>query len=263
MCGRYVLVQKTEILEQRFNITAPKFLEWKPNYNITPGTYAPVITSDKPRELQLFQFGLTPFWAKKPMYLFNARSEGDKNKENAFDYHGSLDIITKPAFRKPIRSQRCLVIADAFIEGTTNEGLDKPYLVFQKDKKRPFAFAGIYDTWLNAANGEIVESFAIITTSANALMQQIPHHRCPLILPTHLEKDWLNISLPLSTVTEMLQPTKSVLLNAYPISPKIKSGKENNKSLLDPIGDLISPNLSIKSSSLIELQGMGNRKKLS
>ena len=30
--------------------------------NISPGKYAPVITNDKPKELQLFQFGLTPYF---------------------------------------------------------------------------------------------------------------------------------------------------------------------------------------------------------
>lgn len=65
MCGRYVLVQKIEVIEQRFNVTAPNHFDWKPNYNIGPGTYAPVITSENPKELQLFQFGLTPFWFKE------------------------------------------------------------------------------------------------------------------------------------------------------------------------------------------------------
>jgi len=39
----------------------------------------------------------------------------------------------KPEFRKPIRSQRCLVVARAFIEGLTNEGLNKPYLIYLKN----------------------------------------------------------------------------------------------------------------------------------
>ena len=109
MCGRYILVQKIEVLEKRFNVTVPADFDFKPSYNISPGKYAPVITSENPRELQLFQFGMTPFWAKKKMYLFNARAEGDKNKGNSRDYHGGKDIIIKPAFRKPIRSQRCLI----------------------------------------------------------------------------------------------------------------------------------------------------------
>ncbi len=58
MCGRYILVQKLELIEKRFNVTAPGGVEWKPAYNISPGQVTPVITSDNPKELQLFHFAL-------------------------------------------------------------------------------------------------------------------------------------------------------------------------------------------------------------
>ena len=73
MCGRYIEVQKVEAIEKRFNVKAPEGLDYQPGYNISPGQKAPVITNERPDELQMFQFGLTPFWSKKPMYLFNAQ----------------------------------------------------------------------------------------------------------------------------------------------------------------------------------------------
>ena len=51
------------------------------------------------------------------MYLINARKEGDHNRANDPSYSGAAGILQKPSFRKPIRSQRCLVLADGFIEG--------------------------------------------------------------------------------------------------------------------------------------------------
>ena len=177
MCGRYILVQKLELIEKRFNVTAPAGSVWKPSYNISPGQLAPVITSENPGELQLYRFGMTPFWAKKAMYLINARAEGDHNKEDDPGYKGAKGIITKPAFRKPIRSQRCLIIADAFIEGTVKEKLSKPFVVYLKINVRPFAFAGIWDEWTDRETGEISRGFSIITTTANELLQKLPHHR--------------------------------------------------------------------------------------
>ncbi len=81
---------------------------------------------DHYNQLQLFRFGFTPFWAKRKMYFFNARSEGDYNKENDPNYTGSLGIVNKPAFRLSIRKKRCRIIADAFIEGPKKEKLSKP-----------------------------------------------------------------------------------------------------------------------------------------
>ena len=93
MCGRYILVQKLELIEKRFNVSTPQGVEWKPAYNISPGQLAPVITSDHPKELQLFRFGMTPFWAKKPMYMINARAEGDHNKEDDPNYQNGSGRI--------------------------------------------------------------------------------------------------------------------------------------------------------------------------
>jgi len=261
MCGRYILVQKLELIEKRFNVSAHSGTEWKPAYNISPGQLAPVITGDNPRELQLFRFGMTPFWAKKDMYIINARAEGDHNKENNANYKGAKGIITKPSFRKPIRSQRCLILADAFIEGTVKEKLSKPFVVYLKKNVRPFAFAGIWDEWTNQETGEIIRSFAIITTSANELLQKLPHHRSPVILDQRSEKKWLNQELPLADVTKLLRSYPSELMNAYPVDAQIKNPKAEGKELLNPIGERVVPEFDTRTKQDIELQGMGSGKK--
>lgn len=262
MCGRYILVQKIEVIEKRFNITVAGDFEYSPSYNISPGSYAAVISDENPRTLSLYQFGMTPFWAKKPMYLFNARAEGDSNQENAPGYKGARGIIIKPAFRKPIRSQRCLVIADAFIEGTINEKLSKPFLVYLKDRERPFAFAGLWDSWVNRETGEVIRSFAIVTTVANELLQRLPHHRSPVILPRKYEQDWLNNDLPLADVTRMLEPFPADRMNAYPIDPAVKNPRKNGPELIKPIGQRLVPEYDIKKSTDVNLQGMGMNKRL-
>jgi putative SOS response-associated peptidase YedK len=261
MCGRYVLVQKVETIEKRFNVAAAEGFDIRPRYNISPGSLAPVIYNEEPKALHLFQFGLTPFWAKKPMYLFNARVEGDYNKDNDPSYKGAKGIISKPAFRKAIRSQRCLVIADAFIEGTMKEKLSRPYLVYLKEKERPFAFAGIWDTWVNKETGEVVKSFSIITTVANDFLQKLPHHRSPVILPRKYEQSWLNSDLPLADVTHMVEPYPSDLMNAYPIDPAIKNPRKEGKELIRPIGERLVPEYDIRGSQDVTMQGMGANKR--
>jgi putative SOS response-associated peptidase YedK len=242
MCGRYVLNSKIEIIEGRFHVNASQLFEWKPNFNIAPGTYAPVITSDRPDELQLFRFGLTPFWSKKKSMMFiNARSEGDLNQDDDPFYNGEKGIVAKPAFRQPIRSQRCLIPADAFIEGPTRERLSKPYLVYLQDPVRPFALAGIFDYWKNPETGEVIRSFAIVTTVANALLQMIPHHRGPVILRPEEEKAWLDEQTPIADVAEMLKPYPAEKMNAYPISPAIKNPKAEGRELIDPVGERLVP----------------------
>ena len=259
MCGRYVIVETVEQIEKRFNVEASA-VQLKMNYNLSVGQLGPVITNQAPKQLQLFQFGLTPSWSQKQMYLFNARSEGDHNKDEDPNYKGGKGIIEKPSFRKPIRSQRCLVIASAFIEGPKDEGLSKPYLVYLQNHKRPFAMAGIWDTWKKPETGEEVNSFSIITTTANELLQKIGHHRMPVILDQEDEMTWLNSNAELSLITGLLGQYPAKLMNAYPISPEIKSIKNNSKELLQPIGERIFPEFEAKTSTTIELRGFGSGK---
>lgn len=236
MCGRFVLASRPNRIQERFRLTRAPPSDLNPSYNIAPGSYSPVITNEFPQEVKFFQFGLTPHWASKPMYLFNARSEGDFNKENDPSYAGKKGIVDKPAFRQAIRSQRCLVPADAFIEGKTQEKLDKPYLVFLKNRIRPFAFAGIWDRWQNPNSGEWLFSFAIITTVANDLLGQIPHHRSPVILHPRDEKAWLD-NIPLNEVLDRLRPFPAGQMNAYPIDARIKNPRQNDRDLLEPQGE--------------------------
>ncbi len=260
MCGRYVLVDKLEAYEQRFNAVAQQYSNHVilPNYNVVPGALAPVITNDKPGEIQFFRFGLTPFWAKKAMYLINARAEGDHNSEDDPNYRGAKGIISKPSFRKPIRSQRCLVIADYFIEGPKKEKLDKPFLVYLK--RRPFAMAGIWDHWANPETGEIIHSFSIITTTPNRLLQKIHHHRSPVILHESDEQKWLE-SDQLSAVTELLEPYDEDDMNAYPISNRIKNPRVNDIELLEPLGDPVEKDTDLRVVRELKLQGMGFTKR--
>lgn len=260
MCGRYIQIQTVEEIQKRFNVDVPDNLEIKPNFNVSPGDYAPVITNNDPHEVQLFKFGLTPFWAKKQMYIINARAEGDRNKENDPNYHGAMDIITKPVFRKPIRSQRCLILADAFYEGTIKERLSKPYVIYLRNHENPFAFAGIWDTWVNKETGEEVNSFSIITTTANSLIRKIPHHRSPVILPRHAEAKWLNTSTPLTDVTRLLIPYPGEKMNAYPVSPSVKNPKLKESKLIEPKGERLVPEYERSLKTDLELLGMGRYK---
>lgn len=257
MCGRYTIVSKLSKIEKRFNVQADSPELYQPNTNVGPGFKAPVIASNQPNKLQFFEFGLTPSWAQKKMYWFNARAEGDQNKADDPKYNGAKGILHKPAFRKPIRSQRCLIPADCFIEGPQQEKLNKPYVVYLKNNVRPFAFAGIWDEWANRETGEISHSFSIITTVANPLIQKIGHHRSPVILHPDNEKEWIDSSTDLGRITELLRPFTHKEMNAYPVHPAIKNPRANGIELLVPTGERIEKEYEFNLLQSLKLEGMG------
>ena len=77
--------------------------------------------------------------------------------------------------------RRCLVPADAFYEWKSGK---QPYAIARQDGM-PVTFAGIWEGW-RAPDGEVLRTFAILTTSANGTGSQL-HERIPVILEP---RDW-------------------------------------------------------------------------
>jgi putative SOS response-associated peptidase YedK len=256
MCGRFVQIIDIEVFVKRFGVKEPKEITLESNFNIAPGDLAYVITNDKPDELQTFQFGLTPSWAKKPMYLINARSEGDLNPGNDRNYTGILGITDKPSFR----TQRCLVIANAFYEGPAKEKLSKPFCFKRKDEE-VFSFAGIWDTWVDDRTFKVVHSFSIITTVSNEATEKIGYPRSPVILNKKDEKKWLNTDLPIEQVLGLLKPFQGELLKAEPVSLQVKDPRNKGRELMIPIDAESTTQYDMKIEKDLRLEGMGSGKR--
>lgn len=256
MCGRYTLVSKLEVIASTFQVSAG--IPFSGNPNIGPGELAPVITSSAPQSLSLLQFGLQPAWAQKPMLLINARSEGDHNPDDSTHFTGSLGIFHKPAFRTAIRQKRCLVPADAFIEGPKEEKLQKPYLVFPIHQKVPFAMAGLWESWTDLKTGQPKAGFAIITTPATSILHQIGHHRSPLVLAPENYADWLSPATSMEALIASMRQPVPLEWNAYPIHADVRKQQNKDLNLLAPTGPLLQPLETWHFSQSLKLEGMGS-----
>lgn len=174
MCGRFSLTADEKQINLFFELSGGN-APYVPRYNGAPTQLLPVITKEEPRKMQLFRWGLIPRWSKEmpKAPLINARSE---------------TIGQKPSFKMAFRENRCLVPADGFYEWV-HSGKKLPYR-FTLDDGSLFAFAGIWEKWQHPS-GEIINSFAIITTDANQLMAPI-HDRMPVILDRSNFHSWLD-----------------------------------------------------------------------
>lgn len=174
MCGRYDLSQSPQMLMLHFQLEA----EPAPysNADVRPTNRAPVIClHDNRRLVRPMRWGLIPSWAKDPkiaQHTFNARAE---------------TLAEKPSFRAAFKRRRCLVPATAFYEWQAVPGQKKKRkLRFTSPDGKPLALAGLWEHWADPATAEPLESFTIITTTANGLMAPI-HERMPAIIG---EPDW-------------------------------------------------------------------------
>jgi len=183
MCFFSKLSQPLSQIEQRFKAKAIDTQKFEPTqYNGFSFPKTPVITNLSQDKIQFFQWGLIPSWSKDEgikKFTLNARIE-------------TLDI--KPSF-KNIQHQRCLVIADGFYEWKwlDPKGKEKQKYELSLPDQTIFSFAGLWSQWVNPQTGELIQTYTIITTQANALMSEIHNskQRMPIILNQAYEYDWL------------------------------------------------------------------------
>jgi putative SOS response-associated peptidase YedK len=206
-----------------FDIATPPE-EVRTSYNIAPTqTVAVVRLRDGVNRLEDMVWGLIPTWAKERSIgarMINARAE---------------TLHEKPSFKRPLVSQRCLVVADGFYEWRKVDGTKVPMFI-HLTSRRPFGFAGLYDTW-TAPDGEAIRSCTIITTAANDLVRPI-HDRMPVILPRSAEAEWLaGGGRPVSELLSLLRPYPDQEMAAYPVSRLVNSPQSNGPECIWPMED--------------------------
>jgi len=176
MCGRFTSFLSPELLSSVFGVTVKSALPQR--YNIAPTQLVQVVREKaEGRYLSPVRWGLVPSWAKElsiGSHMINARCE---------------TVHEKPAFRHAIKYSRCIVPANGFYEWE-HIGQERHPLYIQMSDGSPIGFAGLWEHW-KAPNGDTIESFSILTTTSNKLLENI-HDRMPVIISPENFDLWLN-----------------------------------------------------------------------
>lgn len=229
----FIVFSSLDAISYRFGVSAGNRLEWEGRMVVSAGKESLVLTCQKPKELVVSTFGMIPCWSKESRRWLFARGEGKKNPANEPHFTGSKAIFMNPAFRKPLFRQRCAVPADALVIWNRNQ----PWLVYLRDKQRPFAMAGVYDIWADPGTRAEHHSFALITVPGNGLIRQLSSDRMPVILPPGGETSWLRESCSLTEILSMLQMYPAEKMNAHPVSDAIFNADRITAGMLRPVAD--------------------------
>ena len=219
MCGRYFIVMTPATMRERFGY--PEMPNFPPRYNVAPTQPIPLMRIwEGKKQFVLMRWGLLPSWVKDPKtftLLINAR--GDTVNE-------------KPAFKNAMKRRRCLIPADGFYEWKRDGTTKRPYLIRMKGSQ-PFAFAGLWETWVGP-NGEELDTAAMITTDANAVLAPI-HHRMPVILPPDKFEMWLDCAnVSPAAAAALLVPAPAAAMEAFEISPAVNRVANDGPEIQQP-----------------------------
>ena len=224
MCGRFTLRAPASVVAAQFGLfEMPPFT---PRFNIAPTQPVAVVRAcpEGPgleRELAWLRWGLIPSWAKDPAIgnrMINARAE---------------TAAEKPAYRAAFRHRRCLVVADGFYEWQRTGGRKQPYFIRMRDD-RPFAFAGLWESWHGPEEGPL-ESCTLLTTEPNELLEPI-HNRMPVILAADDYRQWLDptIQKP-EAVAMLLRPLPAEGMTSYPVTTYVNSPTRDDARCIEKV----------------------------
>lgn len=155
------------------------------------------------------QWGLIPSWTKD-------EAQASELRKLALNAKGET-AADKPMFRRAFSQGRCLVPAAGFFEWRDVNKKKYPYYI--QDARHEFLlFAGLSETWVNAATGEEVETYCIVTSAANDLLAMIHNtkKRMPLILKSNEMEQWVFGNE--MEAKALVKPCDEALLEAFTVS---------------------------------------------
>ena len=144
----------------------------------------------------------------------------------------SEDLLSKPTYKHAALTHHCLIPSTGFFEWQHIYPISKktgqplktatkiPYFIHLQNQP-VFFMAGIWTPWTDQQTGEYTESFSILTTRANSLMEQIHNQkkRMPVILSESAAVAWLFNQISPAGIEQILQNTVSEnSMEAWPVA---------------------------------------------
>lgn len=140
-------------------------------------------------------------------------------------------LLESKLFKPAAHNYWCLVLSTGFYEWRhykpegTKKDLAYPYYITIKDQPL-FFMAGIYQPWTDKETGETMDTFSIVTTKANTLMEQIHNKkkRMPTILNEAQAAEWISPNLSEAKIMELASSaTLDNPLTAYTLDKNFRT----------------------------------------
>lgn len=184
MCYNIQQKASTRVLTERFNASfkLPELYTSREMINAFSFPELPLLTNEDQEEFSFYHWGLIPDWAEDTGIR--------KNTLNA-----KLETMNeKPSF-KNYTSNRCILPVTGFYEWKwlDAKGKRKEKYLIRLEKAEVFALAGLFNNWKHPNEDQTINTFTLLTTKADAIMETIHNtkKRMPLIMDTNQAEQYL------------------------------------------------------------------------
>ncbi len=235
------MTKKKREYESRYGMEGANIQEFPKMYWANGYSFPdlPVITNQEADRIQAFNWGLIPRFSKMEWGIEKIKARNLNARDDK--------VFELKSWKEPMKSQRCLVVLDAFYEYHHADARTRvPYHISMANGD-PMTLAGLWDIWTDRVSNITRNTVTIVTTSANDAMKSIHNNpevikrggqRMPLILTKETEKQWLEVDASdkagQDQLTEMMGPIPSEELSYYQVSTlQGKSGTGNSKKAIE------------------------------
>ena len=223
------------VRKKKENPSMPEF----PDSFMISGFVHPQLPILKEEGIELYEWGLIPDWVKDTGSANDIRTKTLNAKGET--------IFEKPSFRRNIISHRCLLPVSGFYEWRDVNGTKYPYYI-QPESGTGFLLGSVYDSWTDISTGETRNTFSIVTTEANPLMEMIHNlkKRMPLILTQPEAQAWLDPSATAEQVQQLIKPANEKLMKSHTIS-RVANNSHVNRNFAEIMQRVDYPELNQQS----------------
>ena len=192
----------------------------------------PVITNNRPDEIQAFQWGFVPNAyapqiAGRPLNTLNARDD--------------KIFTSKSIYRNSAMSQRCLIMLDGFFDHHKKNGIAYPHFIKLRSDE-PFLVGGLWQSFQVPDEKFKVNTVTMVTGPANKEMAWVhnepaysPDSRMVYIVPPGEADAWLFGDT--AEATQAIKPLPDDMLEYYPCKP-IKPNKKLRRTYLGNVPEI-------------------------
>jgi putative SOS response-associated peptidase YedK len=161
--------------------------------------------------------------------------EAEAGREKFNTLNATCERLLESKLYKPAAlNYRCLVPSTGFFEWRhykptgAKKDIAYPYYISLATQSL-FYMAGIYQPWTDKETGETMDTFSIVTTKANGLMEQIHNKkkRMPTILNEAQANEWLQPNLSEAKIMELASSIYDAsYMSAYTIDKSFRTSSE-------------------------------------
>jgi putative SOS response-associated peptidase YedK len=218
MCYSNSSTSKNIDLSKRYKKEIPDHLNESPIYMQSGFAFSQWRVISSSAHILPMNWGLVPTW-------FNGT---DPHEIAKLTLNARVESAAeKPSFKNLVARNRCIIPSTGFFEWKLNGKSKIPYFIYPTNDS-VFSMAGLYDTWMEAQTGKIINTFSILTCEANPLMAEIHNtkKRMPCILKSEFESDWLKGLLPLE---QLYVPFPQEFMNVHEVQKTILMSADSNR----------------------------------